>query len=105
MPLGTIIIRADAGTALGSGHTMRCAALAQAWQDGGGRAVFVIGESTPAVNQFLDSEGFDVIRLGEPIGGDRDSARLIEIAQERDAAWVILDGLHLGKPINGRSSR
>ena len=34
---GTLIIRADATPAIGHGHLMRCLALAQAWQDAGGR--------------------------------------------------------------------
>ena len=36
-----LIIRADATTRIGTGHIMRCIALAQAWQDQGGDVTFL----------------------------------------------------------------
>ena len=37
---GTLLIRADANSAMGTGHVMRCIALGQAWQDIGGAVQF-----------------------------------------------------------------
>ena len=42
---------------------MRCLALAQAWQDAGGRAVFAMAESTDAVLDLLRTIGLEVLSV------------------------------------------
>src|SRR6266480_456095 len=58
-----LMIRADANVHIATGHVMRCLALAQAWKDKGGEAVFVMAESTPAVEKRLKAEGMDIERI------------------------------------------
>ena len=53
-----LLIRADASVSMGTGHIMRMIALAQAWQDGGGEAVFLCAEITPSLERRLKEEGF-----------------------------------------------
>lgn len=75
---------------------MRCLALAQAWQEAGGRALFVMADSTPAVNERLSSAGIEVILLqGRAASGD-DARQVKELALSRRARWVALDGYHFG---------
>jgi UDP-2,4-diacetamido-2,4,6-trideoxy-beta-L-altropyranose hydrolase len=87
-----LLIRADANNAIGAGHVMRCLALAQAWQDGGGQALFACAEVPPLLEQRLQSEGFGVIRISLAPGGQADAKATIDIARQRNVAWVIVDG-------------
>lgn len=88
----TLAIRADASVAIGTGHVMRCLALAQAWQDAGGKVAFVVAHATPAVRGRLGSENFEVIELGVQPGGMEDASRFTEIARTHGADWVVVDG-------------
>ncbi len=60
---GTILFRCDANVTMGTGHVMRCLALAQALQDTGGQVAFAMRETTAAVEERLHREGIEVARL------------------------------------------
>jgi UDP-2,4-diacetamido-2,4,6-trideoxy-beta-L-altropyranose hydrolase len=76
----TILVRADGDAKIGTGHVMRCLALAQAWSKGGGDACFASAQITPSLEQ----------RLLE------DAAQTIDLARELGAAWVVADGYRFG---------
>ena len=90
------MLRADAGVEMGTGHVMRCLALAQAWQDAGGHAVFAMADSTPAIESRLKSEDAEIVRISHPAGTLADAESLAGVARARNADWVVVDGYHLG---------
>ena len=71
---------------------MRCLALAQAWRDAGGTVTFAMAEATPSIEARLRIEGIKVARLSVPPGCAEDAARTSELALEKKAAWVVVDG-------------
>jgi len=71
---------------------MRCLAFAQAWQDAGGRVVFAMAQSTPAIDSRLHSEGMEIVQLEASPNSVQDVSDTASLANERQAAWVLVDG-------------
>jgi UDP-2,4-diacetamido-2,4,6-trideoxy-beta-L-altropyranose hydrolase len=92
MPSQTLVIRADSSVASGTGHVIRCLALAQSWQDQGGDVIFMMTQSTPAIEQSLSDEGMGLIHLSETPGSNKDAEYLSQIARKNDADWIVVDG-------------
>jgi UDP-2,4-diacetamido-2,4,6-trideoxy-beta-L-altropyranose hydrolase len=93
---GTLLIRADANSAIGTGHVMRCLALAQAWQDAGGQVTFACTELPPFLSQRLETEGCIVSTIDAAPGTDRDLAETRLLAESIAPKWLVLDGYAFG---------
>lgn len=89
-----LIIRADASTQIGTGHLMRCLALAQAWKDARGQVVFITACQNEGLLQRLREEKFDVHVLGHPYPDSSDWDYTKNILAACPSAWVVLDGYH-----------
>ncbi len=77
---------------MGTGHIMRCLALAKAWRQAGGRAVFAVSTLTSSMRSKLESETFEVISLKSLPPEDADETAAL--CKKIDAMWLILDGYH-----------
>ncbi|MHC5737311.1 UDP-2,4-diacetamido-2,4,6-trideoxy-beta-L-altropyranose hydrolase [Nostoc sp.] len=91
-----LFIRADASTQIGTGHVMRCLALAQAWQDAGGQAIFVMATEAANLKTRLKSEGMEVIHLPIQLGSTEDAEETAKLARQFNASWVVVDGYYFG---------
>ncbi len=89
---GTLILRCDASVSMGTGHVMRCLALAQAWQDFRGEAVFAMSDPSAAMVERLSAEKLDTIRLSAVAGSMRDAQETVRVAKNYSARWVVVDG-------------
>ena len=97
-----LFIRSDATTQIGTGHVMRCLALAQAWQEKGGQVVFLSHcESQSLQNRIID-EGFDLIPIKNPHPNPSDLEKTVQAFKHHapcsllpaPTPWLVLDGYH-----------
>lgn len=94
MPPGQpiLIFRVDAGVAMGTGHVMRCLALAQAWHDQGGHCVFAMAETTAVLEARIRDEKFEFVPITALPGSLQDAAQLVQLGLARHASWIVVDG-------------
>ncbi|HEY2990940.1 MAG TPA: UDP-2,4-diacetamido-2,4,6-trideoxy-beta-L-altropyranose hydrolase [Candidatus Binatia bacterium] len=91
-----LVFRADSSVAIGTGHVMRCLALAQAWSDAGGKACFLTANENGALETRLRSEGCEVVRPAAVPGSADDAQWTADWAKKNGAPWAVIDGYHFG---------
>src|SRR5690349_7841218 len=75
---------------------MRCLALAQAWQDAGGRAVFAAVEMPESLVQRLAQEEMALHRLPIATGTTADAEATVGLASSLSVKAVVADGYFMG---------
>ncbi|MCZ6603188.1 MAG: UDP-2,4-diacetamido-2,4,6-trideoxy-beta-L-altropyranose hydrolase [Planctomycetota bacterium] len=98
---GTLLLRADANAEIGTGHVMRCLALAQAWREEGSDAVFLMHPSSGSINDRLASEGCTAVTLQAETGSGQDAQETARVARDVGAGWVVVDGYAFDRRYQG----
>jgi len=96
MPL-TVHIRADAAPRVGTGHVMRCLALAR-WALNEGADVFFSGRvNVPWVKERLEREGIPFMPVPGDIPGQENPQSLQPVLDTISKGdWFVFDGYHFG---------
>ncbi len=99
----SLFIRADSTNQIGTGHIMRCIALGQAWQDEGGKVVFLSHCESDALRERIVKEGFKFVPIDHPHPHPSDLSQTLMQLQSflpslssfsPSVPWLVLDGYH-----------
>ncbi len=90
----TLLVRVDAGTRIGSGHVMRCLAVAQTWLENGAAVHFLVSRESMRLAPRLRQDHIQPLVLDAEPGSVKDAHETARCAQDLGASWVLTDGLH-----------
>lgn len=94
-----LLLRADAGGLLGSGHVMRLIALGQAWVDAGGPCILASAELPEALASRARSErSFLVEKIDAPAWSAADAAALAALGRRFSAKAAVIDSYQCDPP-------
>lgn len=96
LPAKTLLIRTDASVEMGTGHVMRCLALAEAGRGNGYHSIFALANKMPQLEHYLKAEGMEITHFPAEAGSTDDASETVSLARERSVQWIVLDGYHFG---------
>jgi UDP-2,4-diacetamido-2,4,6-trideoxy-beta-L-altropyranose hydrolase len=93
-----LLVRADAGPAIGVGHVMRCLALARHWLQAGGQVVFAQNEIGAPLAERLRHEGAELLPIAAVAGSQEDARETVVHAKALGCSWIVADGYAFDAP-------
>ncbi len=87
-----LLIRADAGPLVGTGHVMRMIALGQAWSRLHGDVAMACGDLPAGLIRQIEEEGIRLYQIGNSRCDASDARDTCEIAEAFEPDWIVLDG-------------
>ncbi|MFK7767059.1 MAG: UDP-2,4-diacetamido-2,4,6-trideoxy-beta-L-altropyranose hydrolase [Mariniblastus sp.] len=87
-----LLIRADVGPSVGTGHLMRTLALGQAWKQISGEVTVVCGELPRGLSKRIVAEGFDVQTIKNCLCDTVDGEETLSVIKSVGPDWIVLDG-------------
>lgn len=90
-PVHRLLIRADAGPNMGTGHVMRCLALGQAWQKMGGQVTIFTNTLPARLAMRIHTEGFE-LRMLPDCSPEEEIQIFNDHITRQNPDWVVLDG-------------
>jgi UDP-2,4-diacetamido-2,4,6-trideoxy-beta-L-altropyranose hydrolase len=79
---------------MGTGHLMRCLALAEYWREQGGEVLLATHCALEPLLERFRVEGVEIIRPKSPAASIEEAHEISTVAQNRSAKWIALDGYH-----------
>jgi UDP-2,4-diacetamido-2,4,6-trideoxy-beta-L-altropyranose hydrolase len=92
--LNRFLFRADATTELGTGHIMRCLALAQGLIEEGKEVTFLSRCSCENLRHRIEASGACFMSVDKPHPDPDDLRRTLRLVAELRIRWLVLDGYH-----------
>ncbi len=89
-----LVLRADASAQIGTGHVMRCTALAHSWKERGGDVTFVTTCRNECLLRRLHDAADDVVPVAQPYPDSGDQEAILRVLESHPKAYVVLDGYH-----------
>jgi spore coat polysaccharide biosynthesis predicted glycosyltransferase SpsG/L-amino acid N-acyltransferase YncA len=100
-----LLIRADAGASVGTGHVMRMMAMGQACRKVNGDVTFVCGTLPKGIVSRIEKLGMRVIEIANSNCDSNDARDTADIALAIDPDWIVLDGYRFGDEYQARIRR
>ena len=93
-----ILIRADADANSGTGHLMRCLAVAEAVVEKGTLPILLYHHAPASILERFSELGVSIVELHTTPHGLEDAQACDEVCQKEKCPWILVDGYLFDKP-------